>query len=103
MNIILVHDHFDTEHLETVKSEMLKLGQPTIKATYIEMYDSFVALEGCHRIRAAKELGLNINIEEIDVNEYYNTEISEIVEGMETECTLGELIDSCTTRKSIKF
>jgi hypothetical protein len=32
--------------------------------------DLFAALEGCHRIRAAKELGLDVIIDEVEYSEY---------------------------------
>lgn len=52
------------DHLENVKNEMQKLGSPTIQA----MKDSegkWVALEGSHRLTAAKELGIIPKVEEV--------------------------------------
>ena len=74
MKIILPHDHYDVEHLETVKAEMQDLGAPTIKAVWMEVYDAWVALEGCHRIRAAAELGLTPEIDEIEWGDTITTD-----------------------------
>jgi ParB-like nuclease domain. len=68
MNINLAHKHFDEKHLAEVIEEMKKLGAPTIKV--VDMGDDdFQALEGSHRIRAAKELGLTPELEIIDYND----------------------------------
>lgn len=74
MKIILPHDHYDVEHLETVKAEMQDLGAPTIKAVWMECYGAWVALEGCHRIRAAAELGLMPEIDEIEWSDTIKTD-----------------------------
>lgn len=63
--IILVND-IDSEKLEAVKSEMEKRGAPTIRA--IDAGDHLIAVEGSHRLRAAEELGLAVNIEIVDVD-----------------------------------
>lgn len=64
-----MHEHYDEKHLEKVVAEMKKLGAPTIKAVWMECYGHFAALEGCHRIRAAKCLGFEPEIEEIEYSE----------------------------------
>lgn len=64
--IRLMHSHYDPEHLDEVKTEMLKLGAPSIRAIWSEAHGMWYAVEGCHRIRAAKELGIEVNI--IDVS-----------------------------------
>lgn len=61
--INLAHKHFDEKHLAEVIAEMKVLGSPTIKA--VDIGDCIQALEGCHRIRAAKELGMPIKLEMI--------------------------------------
>lgn len=65
MRIALVHNHYDPDHLAAVIGEMMVLGAPTIKAVWMEVYNHWAALEGCHRIRAAKALGLTPEIEEV--------------------------------------
>jgi hypothetical protein len=69
MEIALVNNHYDKEHLEAVKKEMLILGAPKIHAVWMECYDLWAALEGCHRIRAAKSLGLIPEIIEVEYSE----------------------------------
>lgn len=58
MYIALLHSHFSEEHLDEVKKEMELFGAPVIKAIYNEVEGLWMACEGCHRIRAAAELGL---------------------------------------------
>lgn len=67
MTIYLLHDHYDNKHLNSVKEKMKVLGAPTVRAVFDgEVYG---AVEGCHRIRAAKDLGLTPIIEEIQEGE----------------------------------
>lgn len=73
MQIALIHNHFDTDHLAQVKAEMALLGAPKIKAVYSDALDVWVALEGCHRIRAAKDLGLTPEIEEVEYSDTVTT------------------------------
>ncbi|MBY6242855.1 hypothetical protein [Methylosinus sp. Sm6] len=61
--IILVND-IDTVHLAEVKAEMANLGSPKIRA--IDGGDCLIAIEGSHRLRAAEELGLSVEIEIVD-------------------------------------
>lgn len=68
MTIVLLHSHYDESHLEEVKTEMKSLGSPKIKGIWDEARSMWIALEGCHRIRAAKDLGLEPEM--IDVGEY---------------------------------
>jgi len=74
MQIILPHDHFDAAHLEAVKTEMKTLGAPAIKAVWMEAYGAWVALEGSHRIRAAAELGLAPDIDEVEWSDTLTTD-----------------------------
>lgn len=69
MNIALLHKHYSEEHLEYVKSEMERIGAPVIKAVWMECYNHWAALEGCHRIRAAHALGITPIIEEVDYSD----------------------------------
>lgn len=50
----------DSLHLAEVKSDMTRLGAPTIHVTR-NTNGFWVALEGCHRMRAAHDLGLVVN------------------------------------------
>ena len=59
MRVILLHEHYDDGHLAQVIEEMRSLGAPRIRAAWVECYGAWVALEGCHRLRAAHALGLS--------------------------------------------
>ena len=74
MQIALTHEHYDEAHLEAVKAEMQALGAPTIKAVWMECWGVWAALEGCHRIRAAAELGLVPEIDEVEYSEEVTTD-----------------------------
>ena len=69
MRIALVHNHYDEAHLAVVIEEMKTLGAPVIKAVWMECYGHWAALEGCHRIRAAKALGLTPEIDEVEYSD----------------------------------
>ena len=69
MRIALIHKHHDEQHLESVKTQMQRLGPPTIEAVWMECYGHWVALEGCHRLRAAHVLGLVPEIEEVEYSD----------------------------------
>lgn len=79
MKIALVHDHYDEEHLAKVIDEMKILGAPKIKAVWMECYGHWAALEGCHRIRAAKALGLIPEIDEVGYDD--DTMCSDVLPG----------------------
>ena len=73
--VILLHAYYDEEHLKEVVSEMKTMGTPVIRGFYCECFGAFLALEGCHRIRAAKQLGLVPVFEEVefeDITEVVN-------------------------------
>jgi hypothetical protein len=100
--IILPHNHFETDHLEAVKSEMTHLGAPVIKAVWMEVFDAWVALKGAHRIRAAAVLGLTPEIEEVEWSDSVTTD--EIVPGSYDDIwTIKQICDDAHTRKSIEF
>ena len=102
MEIALMHKHFDAQHLEDVKAEMVNLGAPTIKAVWMECWGVWAALEGCHRIRAAKELGMIPEIEEIEYSEDVTLEelgIDDSGDGF----TVAEIADGAYRAKIIKF
>lgn len=92
MKIALVHNDYSERHLAEVIEEMKTLGSPTIKAVWMECYGHWAALEGCHRIRAAKALGLVPEIEEVE----YSDEPC-AVDGM----TVAEVADR--SNESIEF
>ena len=57
-NIVLTHNSYNQSHLEMVKAEMINRGTPTIRGFYNESNGVWLAVEGCHRLRAAYQLGL---------------------------------------------
>ena len=73
MEIRLLHKEYDPGHLENVKREMASIGAPTIKGVWDEEEDCWFALEGCHRIRAAKELGLTPEMIEVEWEDHDKT------------------------------
>jgi hypothetical protein len=62
--VILLHRHYDSSDLEEVRTQMAALGSPTIRAIEVACY--CVAIEGCHRLRAAKADGVPVRIEMLD-------------------------------------
>jgi len=63
---IITMNTAEPEKLEAVKASMESMGAPTIKAVWLEGYNAWMALEGSHRLVAAKELGLVPEIEEVE-------------------------------------
>lgn len=69
MKIALVHNHYDEKHLQEVIEEMKTLGAPKVHAVWMECYGHWAALEGCHRLRAAQQLGLTPEIIEVEYSD----------------------------------
>lgn len=88
MDIALFHKHYNPEHLEEVKAKMLVLGAPVIKAAWSEMYGCWLAIEGCHRIRAAKALGLTPVINDISNSKRVSVQI----DGRSVQKSVSKLI-----------
>lgn len=53
--LYLIHA-VDPSKLASVKAEMLTLGAPVVRV--VDCGDHYMALEGCHRLTAAAELGI---------------------------------------------
>ena len=66
MNIVLLHNHFDQDHLNKVIEEMKVLGAPTIRCYDLGFDGIIQAVEGSHRLRACEELEIEPIIEMID-------------------------------------
>src|SRR5258708_36023041 len=49
------HPAYDEQKLKSVKAEMRKVGPPIIRVARYRDY--YMAIEGCHRLTAAAELG----------------------------------------------
>ena len=103
MTIALLHKHYTEKHLEEVATEMTTLGAPTIKAIWSDLYGMWLAVEGCHRIRAAKQLGFEPVIDDISNDETVTMEI----DGEDTEVlvqdSLEELTDNAPKTEIISF
>ena len=89
MDIILYHKHYNQEHLNAVKAQMETLGAPTIKAIWSEVYGAWMAVEGCHRLRAAAELGITPNIEDVSEEDVVVMQI----DGEDVEVSVVELTE----------
>lgn len=99
MNIILPHAEFDADHLAAIIKEMKIMGAPTIKA--VDCGEYFVALEGSHRIRAAIELGLSVEIDEVEYSEIATTD--DVVPGSYDDCwTIAEIVDAATSSVMVR-
>ena len=89
MDIILYHKHYNQEHLNAVKAQMETLGAPTIKAIWSEMYGAWMAVEGCHRLRAAEVLGMTPVIEDVSDEDVVTMQI----DGEDVEVSVVELTE----------
>ena len=72
--VILLHSHFEQDHLNAVVEEMKVMGAPTIRAYDLGFDNLIQAIEGCHRLRACEVLGITPDIEIVDAD----TPISDI-------------------------
>lgn len=97
MTIALLHKHYDSSKLEAVKMEMQTLGAPVIKAVWMECWNMWVALEGCHRLRAAHELGLEPVIDEVE----YSDDTITLDSG--DEYKISEIADAGNHCATLKF
>ncbi len=70
MKVILLHSYFDPLHLDEVREEMRRRGAPRIRGFWSTTYNMWMAIEGCHRLRAAKELGLTPTMKDISGQRY---------------------------------
>lgn len=92
MLVALLHWYYDENHLLHVKKQMEEMGAPVIKAAWIECYSIWVAFEGCHRIRAAKELNLCPIFE--DITNFEDLKLSDITEiSYGDDYLLGQIVD----------
>ena len=66
MKIALIHTDYRQSHLEGVIAQMKYLGPPVIRAIWCEERQFWIALEGCHRCRAAAILGLDPIIQPVE-------------------------------------
>ena len=103
MEITLYHKHYNEQHLDKVKSEMQALGTPTIRCIWSETYNMWMAVEGCHRLRAAKTLGLTPIIQDITNDEAAIIQIDEIDTEVGVADLAAELTDDVWQAEIIRF
>lgn len=103
MNIALYHKHYNEQHLETVKQEMQTLGAPVIRCIWSECYEMWMAVEGCHRIRAAKALGITPIIQDITNDETVTIQIDGDDIEVSVEELANELSDDAPNSIIIRF
>lgn len=103
MRITLYHKHYDNQHLEAVKAEMQKLGTPTIRCIWNETYELWMAVEGCHRIRAAKALGITPVIQDITNDEMITIQIDGDDVEVSVEKLAEELSDDVWKAEIVEF
>ena len=101
MRITLVHDHYEQDHLDQVIEEMKTLGTPTIKAVWVECYNTWAALDGCHRLRAAEVLGLIPEIEEIPYDD--ETTVTDLGLDFQDDFRVCEIVDGAYARTTLEF
>ena len=90
LSIALFHNHYDAEHLEKVKKEMVKLGSPTIRCFHDDANGIEIAFEGCHRIRAAKELNLIPVINYVEYTDIIDIQMDDELQSI----SVADLLDS---------
>lgn len=102
ISIAILHKNFSPSHLETVKAEMGDLGAPQIKCIWSDAYGVWLATEGCHRLRAAKALGLSPVIVDVSDEEsiefQYDGEmvirkVSELLEELQASAPTTTVLD----------
>ena len=74
-SLYLIHA-VEATKLAAVKAEMLKLGAPTVRV--VDCGDHYMALEGCHRLAAAAELGIAPSLTILDQNDMVDADSLDI-------------------------
>lgn len=78
--------------LAEVKSEMARLGAPKVRV--IAYGDNqYLALEGSHRLAAAAELGMPVDLDIVDLDSGDDRRLSDMGLGYDSDNTLAELCD----------
>ena len=101
MKLILAHNHYEADHLAEVAEEMTALGAPTIKAVWMEAYGAWMALEGCHRIRAAHAAGIAPEIDEVEYDADLN--LQDLGLDYEDPTTIEQMAEGAHRREMIEF
>ncbi|MDR3582503.1 MAG: ParB N-terminal domain-containing protein [Candidatus Pacebacteria bacterium] len=101
--IALLHNHFDADHLEQVKAEMATMGAPTIRVAW-HAGGVWVALEGCHRLRAAKALGLTPVIIPVEYDDETTTEDAGFTDDeLPDVLVIADVVDKASNRLILDF
>jgi len=103
MRITLYHNHYNEQHLEAVKAEMETLGAPTIRCIWSEIYEMWMAVEGCHRLRAAAALGITPVVQDITNDETATIQIDEEDTAVNVADLAEELQGAAWKAESIEF
>ena len=103
MQIALLHKHYNRGQLEQVKREMVELGAPIIRAIWSEMYGLWLAVEGSHRLRAAKELEITPEIEDISDHKIVTIQVDGDYESVAIIDLLEELQDNARHSVILSF
>lgn len=104
--IALVQDSYNEQHLRHVVEQMRKLGAPTIMAVWVECYDGWVALEGCHRLRAAAALRLTPIISPVDYDDEESTTLANLLQdydGDNKDITVADIVDDAARATWLEF
>ncbi len=105
MEIYLVHDHYDEEHLAEVKADMLALGAPTVRV--IDMGEGiYAAIEGCHRLRAAAALGITPDLNVLDYDAVADLDVTDPALGLDLDnpgMTVADLVSDFNRRQYVVF
>jgi hypothetical protein len=101
--IALLHDHYDVDHLKAVVSDMRTMGAPIIRA--VDLGEGvWAALEGCHRIRAAAELGLTPVLVPVEYSETVTTDDLGMTADFDGDTwTIAQLVDDAWQREIVRF
>jgi hypothetical protein len=59
----------NTDHYQAVLAEMQIRGECSIRAMWSDAFDVYFAIEGSHRLAAAQELGISVEIHDIGCDE----------------------------------
>lgn len=92
--IVLLHNHFDADHLAKVVEEMKVMGAPTIRVYDLGFDGLFQAVEGCHRLRACEILEIEPEIDVIDESTPA-TDIDCELEHLDTVAEMGDWENEC--------
>lgn len=91
--VVHIPNPIDPIHLEMVKADMLKNGAPIIRA--YEYDGELYAIEGSHRVTAARDLGIPIIIEYVNPDDVIK--VHDIQDLPETT-TVNEIIEYITSK-----